>query len=71
MGSRMAGMHTKVEYGAGGGLVNGSCFTIEPFAPLLGDVGLPVGLIHCPALAGATDVIGAVADIVLCTVVHL
>jgi hypothetical protein len=23
-----SGMHTKVEYGAGGALVNGSCFTI-------------------------------------------
>lgn len=39
-------------------------------SPLLGDVGLTVGLIHCPALAGATDVIGAVADIVLCTSIN-
>jgi len=33
-------------------------------SPLLGDVGLTIGLINCPALAGATDVISAVADIV-------
>jgi len=47
-----SGMHTKLAYSAGGGLVIGSCFTI-------GRHGVPVGLSSCPALIEAADVISA------------